>query len=56
MRMDAQQDFVMKTIESRDVHFVRFWFTDVLGCMKSFAVSPSELESAFEEGMGFDGS
>ena len=54
--MDAQQDFVMKTIESRDVHFVRFWFTDVLGCMKSFAVSPSELESAFEEGMGFDGS
>ena len=51
-----QQDFVMRTIESRDVHFVRFWFTDVLGCMKSFAVSPSELEKAFEEGMGFDGS
>lgn len=51
-----EQDFVMKTIKSRDVHFVRFWFTDVLGRMKSFAVIPNELENAFEEGMGFDGS
>lgn len=50
------QDFVLKTIKSRDVHFVRFWFTDVLGRLKSFAVIPSELEDAFEEGMGFDGS
>lgn len=50
------QDFVLKTIKSRDVHFVRFWFCDVLGYMKSFAVIPSELENAFEEGMGFDGS
>ena len=39
-----EQDFVLKTIESRDVHFVRFWFTDVLGNMKSFAVVPGELE------------
>ena len=54
--MNPEQDFVMKTIESRDVHFVRLWFTDVLGTMKSFAVSPSELEGAFEDGMGFDGS
>ena len=51
-----EQDFVLKTVESRDVHFVRFWFTDVLGNMKSFAVVPGELESAFEEGMGFDAS
>lgn len=50
------QDFVLKTIESRDVHFVRFWFCDVLGRMKSFAVIPSELELAFSEGMGFDAS
>ena len=56
MAMTPEQDFVMKTIENRDVHFVRFWFTDVLGTMKSFAVSPSEIETAFEEGMGFDGS
>jgi glutamine synthetase len=53
---NPEQDFVMKTIKSRDVHFVRFWFPDVLGRMKSFAVIPSELDNAFEEGMGFDGS
>lgn len=54
--MNPEQDFVMKTIESRDVHFVRFWFTDVLGSMKSVAVIPSELEDAFADGMGFDAS
>lgn len=53
---NPQQEFVFKTIENRDVHFVRFWFTDVLGTMKSFAVIPSELDEAFEAGMGFDGS
>jgi glutamine synthetase len=56
MPMTPEQDFVMKTIKSRDVHFVRFWFTDVLGNMKSFAVSPSEISGAFTDGMGFDGS
>ncbi len=54
--MNPEVDFVMKTIKGRDVHFVRLWFTDVLGTMKSFAVSPSELEGAFMDGMGFDGS
>ena len=54
--MNPDQDFVMKTIKGRDVHFVRLWFTDVLGTMKSFAVSPSEIEGAFQDGMGFDGS
>ena len=53
--MNPEQDFVLKTIESRDVHFVRCWFTDALGRIKSFAVIPSELDWAFEEGMGFDG-
>ena len=56
MPVNPDQDFVLKTIKSRDVHFVRFWFTDVLGTMKSFAVIPSELENAFSDGMGFDGS
>ncbi|MEG0375597.1 MAG: glutamine synthetase family protein [Raoultibacter sp.] len=56
MATTPDQDFVLKTIKSRDVHFVRFWFTDVLGTMKSFAVIPNELEDAFSEGMGFDGS
>jgi glutamine synthetase len=50
------KDFVLKTVQERDVHFVRFWFTDVLGVLKSFAVTDTELEGAFEEGMGFDGS
>lgn len=53
---NPQQDFVLKTIKSRDVHFVRCWFSDVLGNMKSFAMVPGEVECAFSEGMGFDGS
>lgn len=53
--MNPDQEYVLKTVESRDVHFVRFWFTDLLGRMKSFAVSPNELEAAFVEGIGFDG-
>ncbi len=53
---NPEQDFVLKTIKSRDVHFIRCWFTDVLGNMKSFAVVPGELENAFLDGMGFDGS
>lgn len=56
MTANPEQDFVLKTIKSRDVHFVRFWFTDVVGRMKSFAVIPSELDGAFVDGMGFDGS
>ena len=47
---------VLRTVRDQDIRFVRFWFTDVLGFLKSFAVTPSELELAFEEGMGFDGS
>lgn len=50
------KDFVFKQIEERDVHFIRFWFTDILGNIKSMAVTDSEIEDAFEEGMGFDGS
>lgn len=54
--MDKQTDFVLRTIEERDIRFVRLWFTDVLGTLKSVAVAPAELEAAFEEGLGFDGS
>ena len=54
--MNPEVDFVLKTIKSRDIHFVRLWFTDVLGNLKSFSISPEELEEAFEEGVGFDGS
>ena len=54
--MDRQQEFVLRTIEERDIRFVRLWFTDVLGHLKSVAVAPAELEGAFSEGIGFDGS
>ncbi len=50
------KDYVLKTVEERGVRFIRFWFTDVLGQLKSFAIADTELEGAFEEGMGFDGS
>ena len=56
MPVNPEQDFVLKTVKSRDVHFVRLWFTDAMGRMKSFAITPSELENAFSEGMGFDAS
>jgi glutamine synthetase len=54
--MDKQQDFVLRTIEERGVKFVRLWFTDVVGTLKSVAVAPAEVEGAFAEGVGFDGS
>ena len=56
INMDKQADFVLRTIEERDIRFVRLWFTDVIGSLKSVAVAPAELEAAFSEGIGFDGS
>ncbi len=53
---DKQQEFVLRTIEERNIRFVRLWFTDVLGFLKSVAIAPAELENAFDEGIGFDGS
>ncbi|MFT3715528.1 MAG: type I glutamate--ammonia ligase [Gordonia sp. (in: high G+C Gram-positive bacteria)] len=54
--MDRQQEFVLRTLEERDIRFVRLWFTDILGYLKSVAIAPAELEGAFSEGIGFDGS
>ena len=54
--MDKQRDFVLRTIEERGVKFVRLWFTDVVGTLKSVAIAPAEVEGAFTEGIGFDGS
>ncbi len=54
--MGKQEDFVLRALEERDVRFVRLWFTDVLGSLKSVAIAPAELEGAFAEGIGFDGS
>jgi glutamine synthetase len=54
--VDRQQEFVLRALEERQIRFVRLWFTDVLGTLKSVAVAPAELDGAFEEGIGFDGS
>lgn len=54
--MNRQQEFVLRTLDERDIRFVRLWFTDVQGYLKSVAVAPAELEGAFAEGIGFDGS
>ena len=54
--MSKQEEFVLRTLEERSIRFVRLWFTDVLGFLKSVAIAPAELENAFDEGIGFDGS
>ncbi|HQP31759.1 MAG TPA: glutamine synthetase, partial [Deltaproteobacteria bacterium] len=47
---------VFKVVKEQDISFIQFWFTDVLGRLKSFNITPSELDEGMEEGMGFDGS
>ncbi|MCU1426024.1 MAG: glutamine synthetase, partial [Actinomycetia bacterium] len=55
-RVERQLEYVLRTVEERGVRFVRLWFTDVLGFLKSVEITPAELEVALEEGMTFDGS
>ncbi|MCW7071826.1 MAG: type I glutamate--ammonia ligase [Methanophagales archaeon] len=50
------KEAVFEMVKEQDVRFIRLWFTDILGQLKSFAITPKELEGAFDEGMGFDGS
>ena len=50
------RDEVLAEIDRRDVKFVRLWFTDILGQLKSFAVTKEEMAGALDHGMGFDGS
>lgn len=54
--MDRQQEHVLHVIEEKNVRFIRLWFTDVIGTLKSVSIATAELEEAFEEGIGFDGS
>jgi len=49
-------EYVLKMAKEHDVKFIRLWFTDILGMLKSFAITVEELENALEQGMGFDGS
>ena len=54
--MDSIQEKVLREVAARDIRFIRLWFTDVAGVLKSVAIDPGELEDAFAEGIGFDGS
>jgi glutamine synthetase len=54
--MASDADAVLKRVKDENVEFVRFWFTDIFGQLKSFAIGKDELEDAFADGMGFDGS
>jgi glutamine synthetase len=53
---EESKEYILKTAKEHDVKFIRLWFTDILGILKSFAITVEELEGALEEGMGFDGS
>jgi len=53
---EESKEYVLKMAKDHDVKFIRLWFTDILGLLKSFAITVEELEGALEEGMGFDGS
>ncbi len=54
--MTRQAEYVSRTVQERGIRFIRLWFTDVQGFLKSVSISPQELETAFAEGMTFDGS
>src|SRR2546427_10084784 len=56
MSLSSEAEFVLRTVEDRGIRFIRLWFTAVRGFLKSVAITPQELEGAFAEGMGFDGS
>src|SRR4051794_19213750 len=53
--LDDQKEFVLQTCRDHDVKFIRLWFTDILGSLKSFAITVEELEEALDEGKTFDG-
>ena len=53
--MEEQTQYVLQSAREHDVKFIRLWFTDILGALKSFAITVDELEGALEEGMSFDG-
>ncbi len=54
--MERPTDYVLSTVKERGIRFIRLWFTDVQGFLKSFAITPAELDLALEEGVSFDGS
>ncbi|MBM4433445.1 MAG: glutamine synthetase, partial [Chloroflexi bacterium] len=53
---EESKEYVLKKAKEHDVKFIRLWFTDILGMLKSFAITVEELEGALKDGIGFDGS
>jgi len=53
---EQQRAYVLRSVEERGVRLIRLWFTDVLGNLKSMAISPPELDNALSDGLTFDGS
>ena len=56
MTLSNDAEYVLRTVEERGIRFIRLWFTDVLGFLKSISITAQELETVLEEGEGFDGS
>ena len=52
----AKRREIVERVAKEDIKFVLLWFTDIEGHLKSFAITPSELDGALDDGMGFDGS
>ncbi len=55
-RSAQEKEYVLKKAKELNVRFIRLWFTDILGYLKSFSITIQELPGALEDGMGFDGS
>jgi len=55
-KKEEAKEYILKMAKEHDVKFIRLWFTDILGMLKSFAITVEELEGALTDGMGFDGS
>ena len=56
MGLTVDHEFVLRTVDEREIKFIRLLFTDIQGFLKSFTITPAELEEGLEDGMGFDGS
>ena len=56
MTLTVDHEFVLRTVDEREIKFIRLLFTDIQGFLKSFTITPAELEEGLEDGMGFDGS
>ena len=53
---EKAKEYVLKITKDNDIKLIRLWFTDILGFLKSFSITPRELEEALADGVGFDGS